>query len=312
LRLRRRSRAPISCYTQNARATAWEFLNNGITNASTGTGKRNQIFATAVCDNIVGQHLAFPRGVLGGRRLVSAMFIGNHGPGTTHAFERLSKCSAPLRLGKVFILHCLSQSARITWTEPGKCPAPLQPFDISFVVKATVGYQALDRHFQAAFHATLDFLLSAKQDAAAARRLLAKALGRQNHPVPRVINTDGHSAYPPAIVRLKVEGALDEDCWHRGNVRSLQALLRAFEYRNPYRIARLEREALGPRSLWPRIWARKMSSVGLVRGFEAVAADGDVGAAEVAWFPGLVCRAEGVSDVLWELQGWWWCGRPLG
>ena len=42
----------------------------------------------------------------------------------------------------------------------------------------------------------------------------AKALGRQNHPVPRVINTDGHSAYPPAIVRLKAEGALDEDCRH--------------------------------------------------------------------------------------------------
>src|ERR1700724_2523532 len=63
--------------------------------------------------------------------------------------------------------------------------------------------------------ATLDFLLSAKQDAAAAKRFLAKALGRQNYPVPRVINTDGHSAYPPAIVRLKAEGALDEDCRHR-------------------------------------------------------------------------------------------------
>jgi hypothetical protein len=63
--------------------------------------------------------------------------------------------------------------------------------------------------------ATLDFLLSAKQDAAAAKRFLAKALGRQNHPVPRVINTDGHSAYPPAIVRLKAERALDEDCRHR-------------------------------------------------------------------------------------------------
>src|SRR5215471_14091616 len=46
--------------------------------------------------------------------------------------------------------------------------------------------------------ATLDFLLSAKQDAAAAKRFLAKALGRQNHPGPRVINTDGHAAYPPA------------------------------------------------------------------------------------------------------------------
>ena len=32
--------------------------------------------------------------------------------------------------------------------------------------------------------ATLDFLLSAKQDAAAAKRFLAKALGQQNHPAP--------------------------------------------------------------------------------------------------------------------------------
>jgi transposase-like protein len=45
--------------------------------------------------------------------------------------------------------------------------------------------------------------------------VLAKALGRQSHPVPRVINTDGHSAYPPAIVRLKAEGALDEGCRDR-------------------------------------------------------------------------------------------------
>jgi transposase-like protein len=44
---------------------------------------------------------------------------------------------------------------------------------------------------------------------------LAKALGRQNNPVPRVINTDGHSAYPPAIVRLKAEGALVDNCRHR-------------------------------------------------------------------------------------------------
>jgi len=55
-------------------------------------------------------------------------------------------------------------------------------------------YRALDSS-----GATLDFLLSAKQDAAAAKRFLAKALGRANHPTPRVINTDGHSAYPPAI-----------------------------------------------------------------------------------------------------------------
>jgi transposase, IS6 family len=63
--------------------------------------------------------------------------------------------------------------------------------------------------------ATLDFLLSAKQDAVAAKRFLLKALGGANHPVPRVINTDGHAAYPPAVTQLKAEGSLAEDCQHR-------------------------------------------------------------------------------------------------
>src|SRR5215469_4873991 len=49
--------------------------------------------------------------------------------------------------------------------------------------------------------ATIDFLLSARQDAAAAERFLSKALGGANHSEPRVINTDKHAAYPPAIVR---------------------------------------------------------------------------------------------------------------
>ena len=43
----------------------------------------------------------------------------------------------------------------------------------------------------------------------------AKALGGAHHPHPRVINTDKDAAYPPAIVRLKAEGALEEDCQHR-------------------------------------------------------------------------------------------------
>jgi len=63
--------------------------------------------------------------------------------------------------------------------------------------------------------ATIDFLLSAKRDAAAAERFLAKALGGENHPAPRVINTDEHAGYPPAIVRLKAEEALEENCRHR-------------------------------------------------------------------------------------------------
>jgi IS6 family transposase len=57
--------------------------------------------------------------------------------------------------------------------------------------------------------ATIDFLLSAKRDAAAAERFLTKALGGENHLAPRVINTDKHAAYPPAIVELKADGVLD-------------------------------------------------------------------------------------------------------
>lgn len=41
--------------------------------------------------------------------------------------------------------------------------------------------------------------------------------------------------------------------------------------------------------------------VGLIFGFKPVAADGPVGAPEVARFPGLVGRAEGVGNVLGKL-----------
>jgi hypothetical protein len=63
--------------------------------------------------------------------------------------------------------------------------------------------------------ATIDFLLTAKRDAAAGKRFLAKALGGANHPHPRVINTDKDASYPPAIGQLKAEGALEENCGHR-------------------------------------------------------------------------------------------------
>ena len=36
-----------------------------------------------------------------------------------------------------------------------------------------------------------------------------------SHPAPRVINTDEHAGYPPAIVHLKAEGALQQNCRHR-------------------------------------------------------------------------------------------------
>jgi IS6 family transposase len=63
--------------------------------------------------------------------------------------------------------------------------------------------------------ATIDFLLSAKRDAATAQRFLSKALSGENHPSPRVINTDKHAAYPPAIAVLQAAGDLADNCQHR-------------------------------------------------------------------------------------------------
>ena len=47
-----------------------------------------------------------------------------------------------------------------------------------------------------------------------AERFLSKALGGENRPAPRVINTDKDAAYPLAIVELKSEAPLEENCCH--------------------------------------------------------------------------------------------------
>ena len=68
--------------------------------------------------------------------------------------------------------------------------------------------------------APIDFLPSAKRDAGAAEPFLSKALGGENRPAPRVINTDKDAAYPLAIGQLKSEAALEENCCHRPVQRS--------------------------------------------------------------------------------------------
>ena len=64
-------------------------------------------------------------------------------------------------------------------------------------------YRAVDSMGQ-----TIDFLLTARRDAAAAKRFLRKALAASGNPVPRVMNVDKNPAYPSAVEGLKAEGAL--------------------------------------------------------------------------------------------------------
>jgi transposase-like protein len=63
--------------------------------------------------------------------------------------------------------------------------------------------------------ATIDFLLSTRRDADAAKRLFRKALSDPSHPQPRVINTDLAPIYGSAIPSIKKEGVLRRRCRHR-------------------------------------------------------------------------------------------------
>lgn len=64
---------------------------------------------------------------------------------------------------------------------------------------------------------TLDFLLSAKRDAKAAKRFFAKVLKASHTTTPRVINVDENAAYPSAFGDLTQEGHLNAACTLRKN-----------------------------------------------------------------------------------------------
>jgi transposase, IS6 family len=68
-------------------------------------------------------------------------------------------------------------------------------------------YQAVDSTGQ-----TIDVLLSARRDAAAAARFFRKALRATHTAPPRVITVDKHAAYPPAFEALQQQGTLPDSC----------------------------------------------------------------------------------------------------
>ena len=96
-------------------------------------------------------------------------------------------------------------------------------------------YRAVDSRGQ-----TIDFLLSAKRDAEAAKRFFRKAL-RQPHTVnPRTITVDKNPAYPCATAEMKA----DEELWRFARLRQCKFLNNILE-QDHRRLKRLVRPGLG-------------------------------------------------------------------
>ena len=101
-------------------------------------------------------------------------------------------------------------------------------------------YRAVDSRGQ-----TIDFLLSAKRDTAAAKRFFRKALAQPHTVNPRTITVDKNPAYPKAITEMKQNAEL----WRRSRLRQVKYLNNIVE-QDHRRIKRLIRPGLGFGGFW--------------------------------------------------------------
>lgn len=130
-----------------------------------------------------------------------------------------------------------------------RCRPHLKPTNRSYRVdetylkvkgKTKYLYRAVDSTGQ-----TIDFLLTAKRDAAAAKRFFRKVLQTVANPSPRVINVDQNAAYSVAVKSLKAEGHLSRRC-HLRQCRYLNNIVE--QSHRP--IKRRLRLAMGYGSFW--------------------------------------------------------------
>jgi transposase, IS6 family len=93
-----------------------------------------------------------------------------------------------------------------------RCRPHLRPTNKSYRIDETfIRIKGEDRYLYRALDSTgqtIDFLLMARRDTAAAKRFLVKAMEASGSAMPRVMNVDGNPAYPAAVEALKAEGSL--------------------------------------------------------------------------------------------------------
>src|ERR1700724_3202846 len=93
-----------------------------------------------------------------------------------------------------------------------RCRLHLKPTNKSYRIDETyIKFQGEDKYLYRALDSTgqtIDFLLTARRDAAAAKRFLRKAIDASGNPMPRVSNVDKNPTYPAAMEALKADGTI--------------------------------------------------------------------------------------------------------
>ena len=150
-------------------------------------------------------------------------FKGRHFPGTVIllcvrwylryplAYEHVAELLA--ERGVEVDTSCIWRWVQAYAPEPNKrCRSHLKSTNKSYRTDETyIKVKGEDKYLYRAVDSTgqtIEFLLTAKRDAAAAKRFFRKALSCPGNPVPRVINVDKNPAFPPAVDALKAEGII--------------------------------------------------------------------------------------------------------
>jgi IS6 family transposase len=93
-----------------------------------------------------------------------------------------------------------------------RCRPHLKPTNKSYRIDETyIKVKGQDKYLYRALDSTgqtIDFLLTARRDAGAAKRFLRRAIHASGNGMPRVMNVDKNPAYPAAVEALKAEGAI--------------------------------------------------------------------------------------------------------
>jgi transposase-like protein len=93
-----------------------------------------------------------------------------------------------------------------------RCRPYLKPVNKSYRIDETyIKVKGEDKYLYRALDSTgqtIDFLLTAKRDTAAAKRFLRRAIEASGNGMPRVMNVDKNPAYPAAVEALKAEGSV--------------------------------------------------------------------------------------------------------